>query len=327
MTEDFGVVVTCCVGDYMFAKGCCASIRYFMGDVPLCLLIDGEFPLEGLPELYGAKIIRKQDVRAPFLQSRSYGWGTTKMIALWESPFEYFLLMDADTIVWGDVRKHASFDTYDVILHDHGEWNEDQVSKWFFNVESVRASFPTFSPMSHGYANTGVMFMRRGIFELREYQEMLDFVQAHPGMFFPGEQGFLNFMLFRAFEEGRIRLGHASLQYIVGDHEIESTKAKFGISNGKPLVENEPMALHWCGLKPFIGKKVPMFIEPMTFFRKQCLRDTGLMSEQRIARLLQKEEKKLDTRLLFDRLTAQSKNTLKSCYFLIKRLQKGSMAG
>jgi hypothetical protein len=32
--KDFGIIVACYQKDYRFAKGCCASIRYFLGDVP-----------------------------------------------------------------------------------------------------------------------------------------------------------------------------------------------------------------------------------------------------------------------------------------------------
>jgi hypothetical protein len=47
------------------------------------------------------------------------------------------------------------------------------------------------------------------ILALDEYMEILDFTEMHPGIFKYGEMGFLNFMLFRAADEGRIRLGKA----------------------------------------------------------------------------------------------------------------------
>ena len=312
MPDDFGVVVTCCSGDYILAKGCCASVRYFMGDVPLCLLIDGEFPLDGLPELYGAKTIKKENVRDPFLRNRSYGWGITKLISCWESPFEHFLLLDADTIVFGDVRKFATYDNYDVILNDHGIWAEDLISRWFFNVERIKTFFPNFAPMSNRYANSGVMFVKRGLFTIKEYQEMLDFVRAHPDVFFPGEQGFLNFMLFRAQEEGRIRVGNAFIQYLVSDHEIEEAKAKYDITNGTPVMNNDPTVLHWCGSKPLLRANIPAYTEPMTFFRKQFLSDTGIKSEKEILRKLLQEEKKMETLRAINSLKAHLKKPLKS---------------
>lgn len=64
--KDFGVIVTCHKADYLLTKGCCASIRYFMGDVPLCLIIDEEFPLDGLLETYNAVAITRDKVKSPF---------------------------------------------------------------------------------------------------------------------------------------------------------------------------------------------------------------------------------------------------------------------
>jgi hypothetical protein len=54
--EDFGIIIACCDQDYLFAKGCCASIRYFLGDVPICLLIDGTFSVSALEKSYGVRV-------------------------------------------------------------------------------------------------------------------------------------------------------------------------------------------------------------------------------------------------------------------------------
>ena len=35
-----GAIVTCTRHDYLYAKGTCANIRYFMKDILLCLLVD-----------------------------------------------------------------------------------------------------------------------------------------------------------------------------------------------------------------------------------------------------------------------------------------------
>ena len=49
--NNFGIIVVTTKDDFIYAKGCCASVKYFMPDVPLCLLVDGEFDLNGLPEV------------------------------------------------------------------------------------------------------------------------------------------------------------------------------------------------------------------------------------------------------------------------------------
>ncbi|WP_434222373.1 hypothetical protein ACOKW7_03225 [Limnospira platensis CENA597] len=101
MIQDFGIIIACCFKDYHFAAGCCASIRYFGGDVPICLIVDGDFNTTSLEKTYGVKIINQKTVKHPFLKENSFGWGLTKMIAFWESPWQNFLFLDADTIIWG----------------------------------------------------------------------------------------------------------------------------------------------------------------------------------------------------------------------------------
>ena len=114
--EDFGVIIACCDQDYLFTKGCCASIRYFLGDVPICLLIDGTFSVSPLEKVYGVRVINHDSVSEPLLRKRSFGWGKSHMIPFWESPWQNFLVMDADTIIWGDVLKLANFEDFDFII-------------------------------------------------------------------------------------------------------------------------------------------------------------------------------------------------------------------
>jgi hypothetical protein len=102
--------------DYSFAKGCCASVRYFLGDVPIALIVDGTFSVSSLEEAYQVQVINHHTISNEILKKRSFGWGKTKMIAFWESPWQHFLYLDADTNVWGNVLKYQNFDQFDVLL-------------------------------------------------------------------------------------------------------------------------------------------------------------------------------------------------------------------
>jgi hypothetical protein len=114
--EDFGIIVACCFQDYLFAKGCCASIRHFLGDVPIALIVDGTFSVSSLEKAYGVQVINRNTISNEVLKNRSFGWGKTKMIAFWESPWKHFLVLDADTNVWGNVLRYADFEQFDVII-------------------------------------------------------------------------------------------------------------------------------------------------------------------------------------------------------------------
>jgi hypothetical protein len=69
--EDFGIIVATYQGDYSFAKGCCASVRYFLGDVPICLIVDGTFSTSSLEKAYAVRIINHNTVTNKFLREKA----------------------------------------------------------------------------------------------------------------------------------------------------------------------------------------------------------------------------------------------------------------
>jgi len=38
----FGIITACHAGDYFLAKATCASIRHYMPEIPVCVIVDGE---------------------------------------------------------------------------------------------------------------------------------------------------------------------------------------------------------------------------------------------------------------------------------------------
>ncbi|HLO47797.1 MAG TPA: hypothetical protein VK211_05190 [Kamptonema sp.] len=284
--EDFGIIIACCDQDYLFAKGCCASIRYFLGDVPICLLIDGTFSVAPLEKAYGVRVINHDTVSSEFLRNRSFGWGKTKMIAFWESPWSKFMVLDADTIVWGDVLKLANFNNFDFVIDQPAStYSDADVTEFFFDIPGIEKHFPDFRWREYRdrYFCTGTFFARREIFSLDEYREILDFVAQYPGVFKYGEMGFLNFMIFRAAQEGRARVQNVDSQLLVPDFDQDLLRKRFPVKESGPEVEsNDATVIHWCGPKPTLSTS-KVYSEPMNFCRRKCQQDawgkTGLEAE------------------------------------------------
>ena len=174
MMKDFGVIIACYHRDYSFAKGCCASIRYFLGDVPICMIVDGIFSLAELQKTYDVRIINRLDVIDDRLREKSFGFGVTKMIAFWESPWENFLYLDADAVAWGNLLKYANFKDFDLIIdRPNYEYSEESIGTWFFDVPKIEEYFPTFNWRNRPYVCSGVFFAKRNLFSINEYLEML----------------------------------------------------------------------------------------------------------------------------------------------------------
>jgi hypothetical protein len=299
MTEDFGIVIACSDQSYLFAQGCCASIRHFLGDVPICLAVDGDFSTRRLRRTYGVHVLDRRTVADARLAARSFGWGLTKMVALWQCPWPRFLCLDPDTMVWGDVSRLGDFDRHDVVLDQQyvrtasgrainpllyqflGQASPDAalraavVDRCLFDIDAIALHFPDFDWRRHlnGYAWTGAFFARRDMFELDEYIDLLDFAEAHPGVFLGGEMGFLNFMIFRAVERGELRVANVPLQVLVCEENPEALRRRFVVGASGPVVApGDATVIHWTGPgKPTLSsRECP---EPMTFMRRKYQRD------------------------------------------------------
>jgi len=99
-SQDFGVIIACWKGDAHYALGCYASIRFFMPNTPVCFLYDGDLLPPVIAAIPEVQYITRLTVKNRHLKERSFGPGFTKMVAFFESPFETFLYLDADTTVW-----------------------------------------------------------------------------------------------------------------------------------------------------------------------------------------------------------------------------------
>ncbi|HIK29527.1 MAG: hypothetical protein N3E45_11005 [Oscillatoriaceae bacterium SKW80] len=292
---DFGIIVTCCESDYLFAKGCCASIRYFLGDIPICLLIDGNFSASDAQNTYGVRILNRSQITNPFLRKHSFGWGITKMVAFWESPWKHFLMLDADTIVWGNILKYANFHEADIIIDRPNKcYTDASISKYFFEISKIEQHFPDFNWQAHrsDYYCTGAFFGKRDIFSISEYRNILEFIEENPEVFKYGEMGFLNFMIFRAADEGRIRLGQEEMQFLVPNFEQEHVRKRFTIEKDRgPILSGEEATIvHWCGVEKPTVSNSKIYSEPMSFFRRKFLRDSAGVTGGKAEVLLQIED-------------------------------------
>jgi len=292
--RDFGVNISCYFGDYRLAKAACASIRYFMGDVPICLIIDGSWEPRELIRTYGVKFINKRNVKDQELKRESFGYGYTKMIEFWESPFERFLQIDADCVVWGDLSVYADFDNYDAIITaPESGYSQKQVDHLFFDTRKAEALLPGFR-WQDCRCGAGSYFAGTGVIDMREYFDMLALSRRDRRFFFPGEQGMLNLLLWRSAQLGRLRVSTADYQVVPIEHTNDEMRKQFPFKNGVPVVSGGPKLIHWGGGKNLALDKQP-YIEPLTFFRRRFLFDSGACeTDEQADKLLAREDRVVD---------------------------------
>jgi hypothetical protein len=279
--NEFGVVICCCKFDFFLAKGCVASVRHYLGDVPITLFIDGDLDARKLAKTYNLNLLYRKDVKDPWLRETNRGWGLPKMTLFWESPYERYLYLDCDTIIWGDVvTAYGSDRDWDMVVDVGDEQSRPWVpgvasDKWvnqeYFNIEKMEQVVPDFPWRKYAGALfcSGTFFARRGAFAIEEYREVIELRDKNPGLFPIGEMGLLNFMIFRAAEQGRLKLSRRPMELVCDYMNQDVLRRRLTFENGAPpLRPAEPTVLHFTDPKPLTDSEGVH--EPFTYFRAKA---------------------------------------------------------
>jgi hypothetical protein len=270
-TPDICISISCYPGDLYLLKGCLNSIKQYIPDVPIVLIKHGMFPTEHLCEVYAATAIEQADVD-PRLRQYSYGYGLTKMVAFWHCPFEHFVHIDPDTVCWGDFLRGLPWRDYDIVYNEPHELITSFIQRTqYFDPDLVLHAFPDFPTGEHPFFNTGVFAARRGLFDLEEYLDLLEFQRKTRKSFFT-DQGILNFMTFRHLAAGNLTARAWPLQAIVPVVPAQDLKRRFRFERRTPKIDDaDRRVIHWAGKKPMLCRPVG-FMAPMAHFRLGHLR-------------------------------------------------------
>lgn len=255
-----GVVIPVWAGDVFLAKACCASIRRFMGDIPITLLVDGPADTCELERLPGVSRMSVQEVATPEYIRLCSGSSMAKLLLFWASPYERFLCIDADTVVWGDVRIYAEFDKYDFIAshYRHSVYRMpdlEVVNQQAFDVEVIRKFDPSLEWLHQRYAICGVFFARRGVFSEARIMELVRL-----GCWRYYEQGMLNYLMWRSLQDGTPRIGGHPFQVFPAEKILPAEDRLL------PMDWKKPVVVHWLGRKPKLGRSYAMVDEYRRLF-------------------------------------------------------------
>jgi hypothetical protein len=280
----FGVNMACYQGDYHMAQGCCASVREHLGDVPICLFVDGTFPVTGLKRAYGVDAIYPHEV-ADDLRRRSYGYGLSKMIVFWHSPYDQFLYLDADTIVWGNVLDGLDRGAADFIANDpHEPYTDALVKSQYFDFDRLIQHTGPLDWRRWPLFNTGAFVAKPGLFSKEEYLDLVDVKERHDDLLVCGDQGILNVLVFRGAQEGRLSVATAPLQAVVPVIPRPELDRRFRFVDGRPVIDpSDRTVIHWAGSKPS-SLHDQVFRAPMMHYRRRAQHDQ--MGPARLGRWL-----------------------------------------
>lgn len=271
MTSDpnFGIILSTYKNDVWLLKPALESIRYFCGDIPIAIIVDGAINLDALGIRYSAELIYLNKLDDPLFNSASSN-RFPKMAAFWHSPFEKFLFMDADTIMWGNVPDMLPYRNYDVIIHGNGKpVNERNINHFYFSTPKVSTKFPDVPWKDGPISCTGVFVAKRGIFTRDFYEMMLSLQKEDPSMFFWGEQGYLSLMFLIEKHKGNISIGEYEFQLLHHEQDLD----RF-FTTGADQTIDVPKVVHFAGNKPW-ANNATLHTGTTTRFRRRAFNRKG----------------------------------------------------
>ena len=125
-----------------------ASIRYYCPEVPICLVADGVFDVSDLVAEYNVSVLRIPDLPSAEMRQLIAGNHRAKLAAMWEGPFEFYVWLDSDAIVWGDFTPQVRTDVDFQIFWDDTPIGPEEVPEWlrhfYFNLDALREFDPDF---------------------------------------------------------------------------------------------------------------------------------------------------------------------------------------
>jgi hypothetical protein len=260
LVAPFGFVTACHAGDKYMVGATLASIKNFCPQAPICLVADGDIDVHDLQQLYGLSVLRTKEL--PDIEMRELCCGSyyAKLSAMWEGPFEHFVWLDSDAIVWGDFTKQIDFAMDFQIF-----WSEisipldaKEVPPWlghfYFDLEKVRHFDPNFEWRGWPYFSTGAFACKRNAISFRDWMKIKEWDNHFSDSIFKfGEQGQLQYMVHSGNQTGRIKVCWTDLQYVVlhhGPQEIQMDTVACGWRF--PMEIKRPRVTHLCGQKPLI---------------------------------------------------------------------------
>jgi len=196
-----------------------------------------------------------------------------KQAAMWEGPFDFFIWIDSDAIVWGDFTKEIRTDLDFQIL-----WSDISIPSsalaipewlpyYYFNPEMIRRFDKDFEWRGNAYFSAGVYACRRNSISFAEYTKIMTIQRENPGMFAFYDMGIINYLVHSKKQRGELNVEMTDLQHVWAYHgKAELIQDCLGAGWNFPVSVKRPRVAHFCGRKPWIFDR-KSYSRPFTMAR------------------------------------------------------------
>jgi hypothetical protein len=258
-----------------------ASISHFCPEIPICLVVDGSFDVSDLESEYGLIVLRVSELPSNKMRELMSGNPRAKHAAMWEGPFEFYVWLDSDAIVWGDftpqVRTDVDFQIFWSEISTPADATE--IPPWLphfhFDPQKLSRFDPEFDWRGKAYFSAGVFACKRDVIPFEKWIEAELWGEETPGLFGDfSDQPLLNYFVHSMTQRGEIKSIMSNLQDIWGHHgKEELMKDCIGAGWHFPKEICRPRVAHFCGRKPFLFDRHaysrPFTIARLEHYRRQ----------------------------------------------------------
>jgi hypothetical protein len=269
----FGFVTGCHAEDKFLVKATLASMKHYCPKVPICLVVDGDFDVSDLEKEYDLLVLRVSELPSEEMRNLMCGNYNAKLAALWEGPFDFYVWLDSDAIVWGDFTPHVRTDLDFQIFWSEISIPSDatEIPSWlphfYFDPVKLRTFDPEFEWRGRAYFSSGAFACRRDAIRFDVWNVINSWDRQSPGLFAWGEMGMLNYLVYAMAQRNELKIGVSDLQHVSGHHGVDELKKDCATSNWHfPKTIRRPRVAHFCGRKPFLFDR-DSYLRPFTIAR------------------------------------------------------------
>jgi len=209
MQAPFGFVTGCHAGDKFMFQATLASMRHYCPNMPICLTVDGDFDVSDLEKEYDLIVLRVSELPSEGMRNLVSGNGRAKLAAMWEGPFDFYVWLDSDAIVWGDFSSQVRTDVDFQVFWSEISISADatQIPEWlphfYFDPQKLRRFDAEFDWRGNAYFSSGAFGCRRAAIPFGKWTEAECWSKETPGLFGDFyEQPLLNYFVHSMTQRG-----------------------------------------------------------------------------------------------------------------------------
>lgn len=253
------IYVSTCRRDWHLAQICLASIRYWYPRFPLRLIKDlghGDFDTSAAERRYSAEL---------FATSVSnFGYGFSKLEPLFLPEKRRYLMLDADLVILGRVLEFLEKSEADFVVHPENNGRE-HTETLAYKLDPLAALDPDFHPPDRIF-NSGNYVATGGVLKREDFAGLIRWDQprslVHPDIFMCGDQGVLNYVLFKAWRQNRLSIDFPHY-YLWGGNDTSAVRVA-----DLRARKSKPQLIHWAGPKADDIRQMPR-ADLLQFYQQQ----------------------------------------------------------